>query len=282
MSVDTDAYREQSLERWGRMASGWEDRNEWMIGTTAAVSEWIVERADPQPGGTILEVAAGPGDLGFRVAERIGGSGRLISTDFAPNMVDVARRLGEKRGLGNVEHRVLDAEAMDLEDDSMDAVVCRWGYMLMADPAAALVETRRVLRQGGSLTFAVWAAPDRNPWAAIPGMILVQRGHIPAPEPGNPGMFAMGDPERIREMVSGSGFDEPEVEEIEFDFRYADFDEVWAGIVRLAGPLAEAIEGLAEDERDATQTAILEGMAPYRADDGSYTTPAMSWGVSAG
>jgi len=95
-------------------------------------------------------------------------------------------------------------------------------------------------------------------------------------------MFAMGDPERIREMVSGSGFDEPEVEEIEFDFRYADFDEVWAGIVRLAGPLAEAIEGLAEDERDATQTAILEGMAPYRADDGSYTTPAMSWGVSAG
>ncbi len=46
------------------------------------------------------------------------------------------------------------------------------GYMLMADPAAALSETRRVLRDGGTLAFAVWQTPDRNPWAAIPGMTL--------------------------------------------------------------------------------------------------------------
>ena len=99
----------------------------------------------------------------------------MISTDFAPEMVDVARRYGEARGLENVEYRVLDAERMDLDDDSVDGVVCRWGYMLMADPAAALKETRRVLRGGGPLAFAVWRTPDRNPWAAVPGMTLVQR-----------------------------------------------------------------------------------------------------------
>jgi SAM-dependent methyltransferase len=190
--------------------------------------------------------------------------------------------LSEARGLGNVEHRVLDAERMDLEDDSVDAVVCRWGYMLMADPAAALRETRRVLRGGGSLAFAVWATPDRNPWAAIPGMTLVQRGHMPPPEPGGPGIFAMGDPERIRELATGAGFDEPEVDEIAFEFRYADSDEVWDTIVRLAGPLAEAIEGLGDGEREATRTAIMENMAPFRNEDGSYTAPAMSWGVLAG
>jgi ubiquinone/menaquinone biosynthesis C-methylase UbiE len=282
MSFDPDTYRERSRETWGKMAPGWEERNEWMIGMTAPLSEWIVERADPQPGSTVLEIAAGPGDLGFRVAERIGDSGRLISTDFSAEMVDVARRLSEARGLGNVEHRVLDAERMDLEDDSVDAVVCRWGYMLMADPAAALRETRRVLRGGGSLAFAVWATPDRNPWAAIPGMTLVQRGHMPPPEPGGPGIFAMGDPERIRELATGAGFDEPEVDEIAFEFRYADSDEVWDTIVRLAGPLAEAIEGLGDGEREATRTAIMENMAPFRNEDGSYTAPAMSWGVLAG
>jgi SAM-dependent methyltransferase len=281
MSLDPDTYREQSLETWGKMAPGWEDRNEWMIGMTAPVSEWIVERADPQPGSTVLEIAAGPGDLGFRVAERIGDSGRLISTDFSPKMVDVGRRLGEQRGLGNVAYRVLDAERMDLEDDSVDAVVCRWGYMLMADPAVALKETRRVLRDGGSLAFAVWATPDRNPWAAIPGMTLVQRGHMPPPEPGGPGIFAMGDPDRIHELVSGAGFDESEVDEIAFDFRYADFDDVWDTIIRLAGPLAEKIEALADDERNATRTAIMENMASFRNEDGSYTAPAMSWGVLA-
>ena len=47
----------------------------------------------------------------------------------------------------------MDAEKMDLEDDSVDGVICRWGYMLMADPAAALAETRRVLRDGGRLSL---------------------------------------------------------------------------------------------------------------------------------
>ena len=92
----------------------------------------------------------------------------MISTDFAPEMVDVARRYGEAGGLTNVEHRVMDAENMDIDDDSVDGVVCRYGYMLMADPAAALKETRRVLKDGGPLAFAVWAVPERNPWVAVP------------------------------------------------------------------------------------------------------------------
>ena len=49
-------------------------------------------------------------------------------------------------GVHNAEFRVLDAERMDLETDSVDGVLCRWGYMLMSDPAAAFAETRRVLR----------------------------------------------------------------------------------------------------------------------------------------
>ena len=211
MTFDPTAYREQSRQTWGKMAPGWEDRNEWMTNVAGAVSEWIVERVDPQPATTVLEIAAGPGDLGFRVAERIGDSGRVKSTDFAPEMIDVARRLGGDRGLGNVEYQVLDAEQMNLEDDSVDAVVCRWGYMLMADPLAALGETRRVLRDGGALAFAVWAPPDRNPWAAIPAMTLVQRGYMPAPESGAPGIFAMGEPDRIRELVAGSGLRGPRV-----------------------------------------------------------------------
>ncbi len=142
----------------------------------------------------MIDIAAGPGDLGFQVAELVGGGGRVMSTDFAPEMVEVARRLGEARGVGNVDHAVLDAERMGLEDDCVDAAVCRWGYMLMADPGAALRETRRILREGGPLAFAVWASPERNPWAALPAATLVQRGHLPPPEPGAPGIFALADP----------------------------------------------------------------------------------------
>ena len=281
MTVDRDAYREQSRETWGEMAPGWEARNEWMNEVSARVNEWIVEKADPQEGETVLELAAGPGDLGFRIAERVGDGGRVLSTDFSPEMVGVARRIGDARGLANVEYRVLDAEAMDLDDESADRVVCRWGYMLMADPAAALRETRRVLHRGGPLAFAVWAAPERNPWAALPAKVLVERGHMPPPEPGSPGIFGMADPERTRTLVAGAGFGEPELEEIAFEFRYADADDLWDSLVRLAGPLARAMKSLPEDELQATRAAIEESLAPFLADDGSYTAPALCWGALA-
>ena len=281
MSPDLDAYREQSLQTWGEMALGWEERNEWMIDLTGAVNEWIVTQADPQPGQTILDVAAGPGDLGFRVAELVGSEGGVLSTDFAPEMVEAARRIAASRGLGNVEFKVLNAERMDLGDDSVDGVVCRWGYMLMADPAAALRETRRVLRDGGSLGLAVWAAPDRNPWAAIPAMTIVARGHVPPPEPGAPGIFAMADPALVRSLVTEAGFGEPEVEEIAFEFRYEDFDEVWAVLLKLTGPIARVLNALPDEERQATRDAIEEAVAPFRAEDGSYSMPALCWGAVA-
>jgi SAM-dependent methyltransferase len=281
MEMDLDAYREQSLETWGKMAPGWEDRREWMMGITGLVNGWLAEKADPQPGQTVLDVAAGTGDLGFEVAKRVGDGGRVISTDFSPEMVDVARRQGEARGVSNVEHSVMDAERMDLDDDSVDAVVCRWGYMLMADPLAALRETRRVLRDGGPLAFAVWMTPDRNPWAAVPGMTLVQRGHMPPPEPGAPGIFAMGEPRRIRELVTAAGFGEPELEEIPFEFHYADSDDLWDALVRLAGPLARVVVALPEEQRQATREAVMQNVEPYRNEDGSYSAPAATWGVLA-
>ena len=279
MATDLDAYRGQSLETWGEMAPGWEERREWLIEITGRVNHWLLEQVDPQPGQVFLDIAAGTGDLGLGVAEHVGDGGRVISSDFSPEMVDVARRNGKARGLGNVEYRVLDAERMDLDDDSVDGVVCRWGYMLMADPALALKETRRVLRAGGPLAFAVWMTPDRNPWAAMPGMTLVQRGHLPPPEPGAPGIFALGDPDRIRDLVSGSGFGEPELAEIAFDFQYADADDFWEAIVRMAGPLAAAINALPDDERQATREAIVQNVAPFHGQDGSYTAPAATWGV---
>ena len=278
--MDLDTYRRESRETWASVAHGWEDRREWMLAITGAVNDWLLDRVDPNPGQTVLEIAAGPGELGFQVAERVGEEGRVISTDFAPEMLDIARRQGEARGIGNVEYRVLDAENMDLDDDSVDAVVCRWGYMLMADPAAAFRETRRVLRDGGPLAFAVWRTAERNPWASVPAMTLVQLGHVPPPEPGAPGIFALGEPARIRELVTGAGFGEPEREEIAFEFRYADFDDFWDTLIRLS-PIGGVIDELPADEREGTREAIMQNIAPYRNDDGSYTAPAATWAVSA-
>jgi SAM-dependent methyltransferase len=279
--MDLDAYREQSLATWGQMAPGWADRREWLRDVTRPVSAWLVETADPRPGQTLLELAGGTGDLAVALAERLGDQGLLIASDFSPEMLEFARQAGAARGLTNVEYRVLDAERLDLPHDSVDGVVCRFGYMLMADPAAALRVTRRVLREGGALSFTVWMGAERNPWAALPPLTLVERGHLPPPEPGTPGIFALADPTRIRQLVTQAGFGEPELEEIAFEFRYADGDELWDSIVRLAGGLARAINALPPDELQATRAAIEQRLAPYRQSDASYRPPAAAWGVRA-
>jgi len=91
----------------------------------------------------------------------------------------------------------------------------------------------------------------------------------------------MGDAERTLEMVRAAGFGEPDLQEITFAFGYADSDDFWDAIVRLAGPLARAISALPDGERRATREAIMENMAPFRNDDGSYTAPASTWVVLA-
>jgi SAM-dependent methyltransferase len=269
MPIDLDEYRKNSYENWDRIAANWDSEREWIHAATGAVSERLIERLDPKPGDTVLDIAAGTGDTGYMAAERIGAEGKLISTDFVPSMVEAAKRVGAGLGLDNVEYRVLDAEKMDLDDNSVDGGVCRFGYMLMADPAAALAETRRVLRDGGRLVFAVWTGPDENLWAFIPGKVLVERGHLPPPEPGMPGIFAMADPERIRELVTGAGFGEPEIEHVEIAWPYGDAEDHWQFTLKLAGPLADKIGSLEEEEREAVRLEVRSRIESAMADDGS-------------
>ena len=261
MPPDLDEYRTRSLDSWDRFAGNWEREHDFLWSATGRDRRAPGRAArSPARATPCSSSRRGPATRAFSAAERIGADGKLISTDFAPAMVEVARRAGEARGLDNVEYRVLDAERMDLDDSSVDGVLCRFGYMLMADPAAALAETRRVLRDGGRLSFAVWAGPDRNLWAAIPGMTMVERGHLPPPEPGAPGIFAMGDPNRIRELVTGAGFGEPEIEEVEIEWGYDDPDVHWEMTLALAAPIADAFDSLSEDGR----TTVARRRRPRR------------------
>ena len=94
--VATDDYRRASYEIWQEMAAGWDRDRNWMWEASRAVSENLLEALRPSPGQTILELAAGTGETGFVAARAVGPTGRVISTDFAPEMVAAARRESER------------------------------------------------------------------------------------------------------------------------------------------------------------------------------------------
>src|SRR5438067_122199 len=99
-----------SYERWQAVAPGWERWQSRMEEFLGPVRDWLVDALAPQAGDIVLDLAAGPGETGFRAASIVGPRGRLISTDFAPRMVEIARRRAAALGLRNVDHRLMDAE----------------------------------------------------------------------------------------------------------------------------------------------------------------------------
>lgn len=275
-----DTARERSRTVWDAMAPGWYARRQQIAEFSRPVSEWMIRKLAPRPGMAVLELAAGVGDTGLMVARLVGDSGRVIVSDFAPAMVAAAKRRASELGATSVEFRVVDAEKLDLPTGSVDGVLCRWGYMLMIDPTAAFAETRRVLRPGGRLVFSVFAAPDRNPWASLVGRILVEEGLLAPPDPSAPGIFALANPGRMRELLAGAGFAEPEIEPLELRWRFEDRRSYWQFLVDAAGALSPIIQGLPPEGRRVLEDRLHERASPFHAGAG-YDFPAVALNVVA-
>ena len=106
-------------------------------------------------------------------------------------MLSTAQRRAEELGVDNVRFKQIDAEVDRRRRRSMDGVLCRWGFMFLADAELALRETRRVLRPGGRLALAAWTGPRTTRGAravaragARAGWSSRRRPACPASSPG--------------------------------------------------------------------------------------------------
>ncbi len=272
--MDLEEYRASSLRQWERSADGWGRRSRELQRSSHVVSEWMIEAAVPQPGEVVLELAAGPGETGFMAAERIRPAGRLISSDFAEPMLEAARTRAAERGFNDVEFRVLNGESLKLETASVDVVLCRWGYMLMADPAAALQETRRVLRPGGRVALAVWDGPQANPWVAAVGAAVRRELDAPAPDPDAPGMFALAAPGRLGQRLDEAGFTDVRVEPLDFAQRYDSWEHWWELQLDLGRPLADLVAQCSSEQVERMRADVREAARAFEAPDGGLAIPA--------
>jgi SAM-dependent methyltransferase len=274
--AEADEHRRASAERWEEAAPGWVRRQHAIRELGAPVSYWMVQAIDPQPAQRVLELAAGLGETGLLAAELVAPAGGVILSDQAEGMLDGARVRAAELGLTNVEFQTWNAEWIDLPVASVDAVLCRWGYMLMADPLAALTETRRVLRPGGRVALAVWDAASANPWALAASSVLVERGLVSAPEGDRPGPFALGDPERVRSLLMHAGFTEVLLDAVDVYQQHASFDAFWETMLDISRELHDIVLERPAAEIEQLRVAVAARLAPHTAADGSLTIPGRS------
>jgi SAM-dependent methyltransferase len=295
MTFDAEAHRRSSLENWEAAASGWRRQRAMIDAFGAPVAHWMIEATQPQPGERVLELAAGLGETGLLAAELVAPGGQVIVSDQAEAMLEGARERAAELGIGNVDFKVLGGEWIDLPLASVDIALCRWGYMLMADPAASLGETRRVLAPGGRLAAAVWDSIERNPWASLPGQELAAQGLAPGPgtpassgdgapagEPQGaaewaaaqqPGPFALGDAGRFAELLAETGFTEVSVEDLELTRRHSSFEEFWDTTLDISRQFHDAVMSLPEPQIEAVREGLRSRLAPYTGEDGTLQIP---------
>jgi ubiquinone/menaquinone biosynthesis C-methylase UbiE len=97
-------------------------------------------------GGSVLEVAPGPGFLSIELAKR---GLQVRGVDISKTFVQIAKRNADADGV-QACFELGNAAALPVEDGSVDFVVCRAAFKNFSEPVKALSEMRRVLRPGGT------------------------------------------------------------------------------------------------------------------------------------
>jgi len=260
---------------WSAAAPSWGEYADYVDERGAVVGEAMLAAAGIRPGEEVLELGCGPGGVGFSAAELVGADGQVVLSDVAPEMTAIAAERAERRGLRNVVTRELDMEHLDVPDSSFDKVLCREALMLVADPTTAAREALRVLRPGGRAVFAVWGPPAANPWlSALLDAIGAQLGAA-VPPPGMPGPFALSERGALADVLAGGGFHDIEVREVAVPMEVGSFDEWWAIVPSLAGPVAALLASLPDDVTSAIRGDAEAALQPFATQSG-YQIPGVS------
>jgi ubiquinone/menaquinone biosynthesis C-methylase UbiE len=208
MTQDFDpvAFKETTRQQWQGAAAAWHRWTPTLQTWLGPVTEAMLDMANLQTGGRVLDLAAGAGEPALSAAQRVGTSGHVTATDISSNILEFALQTARERGLTNFETRVMDGERPDQPDASFDAVLSRLGLIYFPDRSVALQGVRRVLRKGGRVVLAGFTTPDQNRFFSTPISIIRRRANLPAPALGLPGPFSLGGPGVMESVLKEAGF----------------------------------------------------------------------------
>lgn len=177
---------------------------------TARYAEAALARVTLTPDSRVLDVAAGTGALAL-LAARTGA--QVLATDFSPGMV---ARIAATN-LSNVETRVMDGQALALEDASFDAVFSIFGVIMFPDWRKGLAEMARVTRPGGYGVIATWREQGAATFlllGQIRRKLFPEREGMTMPE----AVKALSEPVDFARELVAAGYRDPQVECVTYDY----------------------------------------------------------------
>ncbi len=208
----------------------------------------LLQRAAPQPGERVLDVACGTGVVARTMAPLVGPEGRVTGLDINPAMLAVAcRQFGDH--CDDIDWQEGTADALPFGAGEFDLVTCQHGLQFFKDKPKAAAEMHRVLREGGRAVVEVWQGVENNPFIDRFFETIADTAGIPKADVATP--YAFGDPEALRGLLAGAGFRQVTVEPVTHDVHFENPARFVELTFKSAAAVVPAYARLATDSQAA-------------------------------
>jgi ubiquinone/menaquinone biosynthesis C-methylase UbiE len=259
---EPEAFKQRIRAQWDEVAPRWHRWTPVMQAQYAPATELMLDLARLRPGDRVLDIAAGDGYQSIAAARRVGPTGHVLAVDLAPEQVKHAAAAAREAGVDHLEARVMDAEGLDLEDASVDAVLCQFGLMFLPDPDRGLREMLRVLKPGAWASLVIAAAggfPESDLAASIVRERLGGATSVPERITG----ASLGAPGALKQRLERAGFTAVESHELTVPLRLPSVAEAGRYIREIHPTLEEMMAPLAPAERDEVYQRVDEALARF-------------------
>ncbi|MCE3074684.1 class I SAM-dependent methyltransferase [Chryseobacterium gwangjuense] len=240
METQLEQIRNLQKKTWNQSSPGWKKWDTLAMDFLKPVGEEIIRKLTPQGNDYVLDIAAGTGEPGLTIAAML-DNGKVIMTDLAEGMLEVARENAAQRGIQNIETVVCDVSELPFQDNTFDVISCRMGFMFFPDMLMAASEMIRVLKPGGRIAASVWNGPDKNLWFTTAMSSVNRNMTLPPPLPGAPGMFRCAEENLMVDLFSKAGFKNISQKNIEGKLNCGTADVYWSFASEVIGPVVNSL-----------------------------------------
>lgn len=246
-------FKELEQAGWDRNASAY---HEYAGQVTLPGVQAMLDAGHAGKGTRLLDTASGPG---YGAGEATARGAQAIGIDIAAAMVAAARQRYPQ-----TEFREGDAEALEFDEASFDAVVCPFGLLHMPEPDKAIAEAFSVLRPGGRFAFTVWCAADKHEFFALVLSAVQRHGTMEVGLPPAPPIFRFSDPQECERALTAVGFVDVQVTDLPLIHRATAPQEILSLLYRSTVRTSMVLERQSAEALDAIHQAILDGAEAYK------------------
>lgn len=256
---DPVKFKDTTRQQWDVAAEAWNRWSPLLSRWLGPATEQMLDMTNVKSGGRVLDVAAGAGEQTLMAARRVGANGYVLATDISPAILEYAAQNAQLAGLTNVDTAIVDGEELDsISAEPFDAAISRVGLIYFPDQYAALSGIRRKLRPGGRVGAMVYGTAEKNGFFSGPVSIIRRHAALPAPLPGQPGPFSLGNPDVLFERLTEAGFTDIDIEVVDAPVRLGSALECLQFEQESFGALHQMLAGLSAQEQDEAWAEIEE------------------------